>query len=181
VYLLLRVEFNFNSTNFCPKSKERGWCICICVLLLTPASSVRLEYIGALTKPKPAVAAKVEASSSGSSSGMALAFAPNTAPAFIAAWDAAADDIARQALEQNALQHGTTAVRVEALMKRDARAQANMATLQAAMTTATAAVATANANAAAAQAVATAATHNVFRPAALPKFENTDKDMDVRK
>jgi hypothetical protein len=151
---------------------------CVSVVV-TPASTARLGYIGALIKPKPTVAAKVEASSSGSS-GMALAHA-NTAPAFIAAWDAAPNDNARMALEQNALAHGTTAVRVEALLKRHARQQANMATLQAALNTATAAVATANANTAAAQAVAAAANANVFKPATPPRFGNKDKDMDVRK
>jgi hypothetical protein len=72
---------------------------------------------------------------------MALAHA-NTALAIIAAWDAAPDGNAKMALEQNALAHGTTAVRVEALLNRDARQQANMATLwQAALNPATAAVA----------------------------------------
>jgi hypothetical protein len=63
-------------------------------VLVTP---VRSGYIGALTKPKPSVSAKVEASSS-SSSGMAHVMQhANTAPAFLAAWNAAPDDNARQA------------------------------------------------------------------------------------
>jgi autotransporter translocation and assembly factor TamB len=128
-------------------------------VLITP---VRSGYIGALTKPKPSVSAKVEASL-----GMAAAMQhANTAPAFIAAWDNAPDDHARLALEQTALAHGTTAVKVEALLKRDARSRAEMATLQAALNTATAAVNTANANAAAAQAVA--ANASAFKPATPP-------------
>jgi hypothetical protein len=117
-------------------------------------TSVRSSSIGALTKSKPSVSAKVEASASGSSSMTNPMQHANTAPAIIAAWDNAPDDNARLALEQTALAHGTTAVRVEALLKRDARSRAEMATLQAALNTATAAVNTANANAAAAQAVA---------------------------
>jgi hypothetical protein len=143
---------------------------------VTPTCS---RYIDALTKPKATFAAKVEALSSGLSS-MALAHA-NIAPALIAILDVAADDNARMAHKQNASAHGTTAIRVEALLKCDARQQANMAALQAALNTATAAVATTNANAAAAHAIAAAANAYVFKPATPPRFVNKDNDMDVRK
>jgi hypothetical protein len=145
-------------------------------VLVTP---VRLGYIGALTKPKPSTSAKVEASSFGSS-GMATAMQhANTAPAF--AWNVAFDDNARQALEQTALTHGTTVVRVEALLKRDERSRADMAALQASLNAATAAVNTANANAQAAQAVAAATTASSFKPATPPRYENKDKDLEIRK
>jgi hypothetical protein len=164
------------SPPFVPKEKEKVGASDSASVLITP---VRSGYIGALTKPKPSVSAKVEASSSGSS-GMAAAMQhANTAPAFIAAWDNAHDDNARLALEQTALAHGTTAIRVEALLKRDARSRAEMATLQAAPNTATAAVNTANANAAAAQALA--ANASAFKPATPPRYENKDKDMEFRK
>jgi hypothetical protein len=164
------------SPPFVPKEKEKVGVSDSASVLITP---VRLDYIGALTKPKPSVSAKVEASSSGSL-GMAAAMQhANTAPAFIAAWDNASDDNARLALEQTALAHGTTTVRVEALLKRVARSRAEMATLQAALNTATAAVNTANANAAAAQAVA--ANASAFKPATPPHYENKDKDMKIRK
>jgi autotransporter translocation and assembly factor TamB len=93
----------------------------------------------------------------------------NTAPAFLAAWNAAPDDNARQALRQVALTHGTTAVRVEALLKRDERSRAEMAALQASLNAATAAVNAANANAQAAQTVAAAATASTFKPATSPR------------
>jgi hypothetical protein len=105
----------------------------------------------------------------------------NTAPAFIAAWDAAPDDNARMALEQTALAHGTTAVRVEALLKRDARSRADMAALEASLNAAIVAVNAANANAQAAQAVAAAATTSTFKPATPPRYENKDEDLEFRK
>jgi hypothetical protein len=105
----------------------------------------------------------------------------NTAPAFLAAWNAAPNDNVRQALEQVALTHGTTAVRVEALFKRDERSRADMAALQASLNAATAAVNAANANAQAAQAVAAAATASTFKPATPPRYENKDKGMEIRK
>jgi hypothetical protein len=105
----------------------------------------------------------------------------NTAPAFLAAWNAAPDDNARQALEQIALTHGTTAVRVEVLLKRDERSRADMAALRASPNAATAAVNAANANAQAAQAVAAAATASTLKPATPPRYENKDKDMEIRK
>jgi hypothetical protein len=146
--------------------------------LVTPVCS---SYIGALTKSKPSVSDKVEASSSGSSAMAAPMQHANTAPAFLAAWNAASDDNARQALEQVALTHGTTAVRVDALLKRDERSQADMAALQASLNAATAAVNAANANAQTAQAVAAAAIASTFKPATLPRSENKDKDMEICK
>jgi hypothetical protein len=50
------------------------------------------------------------------------------------------DDDARQAIEQTALTHGTTIVRVEALLKHDERSRAKLATLWAPLNEATAAV-----------------------------------------
>jgi hypothetical protein len=99
----------------------------------------------------------------------------------LSTWNAAPNDNARQALEQVALTHGTTAVRVEALLKRDERSQADMAALQASLNAAMAAVNAANANAQAAQAVAVAATASTFKPATPPRYENKDKDMEIRK
>jgi autotransporter translocation and assembly factor TamB len=128
--------------------------------LVTP---VRSGYIGALTKPRSSVLDKVEASSSGSSTMAAAMQHANTTSAFLAAWNAAPNDNARQTLEQIALTHGTTAVRVEALLKRDKRSRADMAALQASLNAATAAVNAANANAQAAQAVAAAAAASFFQ------------------
>jgi hypothetical protein len=106
----------------------------------------------------------------------------NTAPAFLAARNAAPDNNARQALEQVALTHGTIAGRVEALLKRDKRSRADMAALQASLNAATVAVNAANANAQAAQAVAAAATASAFKPnPPPPRYENKDKDMEIRK
>jgi hypothetical protein len=105
----------------------------------------------------------------------------NTALAFRAACNAAPNDNARQALDQVALTHGTTAVRVEALLKRDERLQVDMAALQASLNVATAAVNAANANAQAAQAVAAAATASTFKPATPSRYENKDKDMKIGK
>jgi hypothetical protein len=88
------------SPPFVPKEKEKVGVSYSASVLVTP---VRLGYIGVLTKPKSSVSAKVEASSSGSS-GMAAAMQhANTAPAFIAVWDAAPDDNDRMALEQTGL------------------------------------------------------------------------------
>jgi hypothetical protein len=91
--------------------------------------------------------AKVEASSSGSSLMAGAMSHANTTQAFLAAWNAAPDDNARQTLKQTALAHGTTAVRVEALPKRNTRSRADVAALQASLTAATTAVNAANANA----------------------------------
>jgi hypothetical protein len=163
---------------FVPKEKEKVGVSDSASISITPLCS---GYIGALTKPKPSVSAKVEAPSSGSS-GMAAAMQhANTAPAFTAAWDAAPNDNARLALEQMALAHGSNAVRVEALLKRDARTRADMAAPQASLNAATAAVNAANANAQAAQAVAAAATASTFKPATPPRYENKDKDLEIRK
>jgi hypothetical protein len=104
-----------------------------------------------------------------------------TASAFLAAWNAAPDHNARQALKQVALTHGTPAVRVEASLKRDKRLRADMAALQAALNAATTAVNAANANAQAAQAVAAAATTSTFKPATPPPYENKDTDMEIHK
>jgi hypothetical protein len=142
-------------------------------VLVTPVCS---GYIGALTKPESFVSDKVESSSSGSSAMAAAMQHANTAPAFLAAWNAAPDDNAMQALEQVALMHGTTAVRIEALLNRDERSRADMAALQASLNAATAAVNAANANAQAAQAVALA-----FKPNPPPRYGNKDKDMEIRK
>jgi hypothetical protein len=166
------------SPPFVPKDKEKVGVSDSASVLKTP---VRSGYIGALTKPKPSVFDKIEASSSGS-----LAMAPamqhaNTASAFLASWNAAPDDNAKQALEQVALTHGTTAVRVETLLKRDERSRADMAALQASPNAATAVVNAANANAQAAQAVAAANTASTFKPATPPRYENKDKDMEICK
>ncbi|GAQ91664.1 hypothetical protein KFL_008290030 [Klebsormidium nitens] len=56
-----------------------------------------------------------------------------------------------------------------------------MAALHASLNAATAAVNAANANAQAAQAVAAAATASAFKPATPPRYENKDKDMEIRK
>jgi hypothetical protein len=164
--------------SFVPKDKEKVGVSDSASVLVTP---VRSGYIAALTKPRSSVFDKVEASSSGSSAMAAAMQHVNTAPAFLAAWNAAPDDDARQALEQVALTHGTTAVRVEALLKRDKRLRADMAALQASLNAATAAVNAANANAQAAQAVAAAATALAFKPNPPPRYENKDKDMEIRK
>jgi hypothetical protein len=161
-----------------PKDKEKVGIFDSASVLVTP---VRSGYIGALTKLKPSASNKVEASSSGSSAMVAPMQHANTAPAFLAAWNAAPDDNARQALEQVALMHGTTTVRVEALLKRDERSRADMAALQAFLNAATTAVNAANANAQAGQAVAAAATASTFKPATPPRHENKDKDMEIRK
>jgi hypothetical protein len=99
-------------------------------------------------------------------------------PAFVAAWNAAPDDNAKNAVTLNALQHGTSSVKIEALTHSDTRAQAQLLNLQNALNTATGVVNTANANAAAAQAIAAVATHQVFKPASPPKFKNKDNDVD---
>jgi hypothetical protein len=164
--------------SFVPKDKKKVGISDSASVLVTP---VCLGYIGALTKPKPSVSDKVEASSSGSSAMAAPMQHANTAPAFLAAWNAALDDNIRQALEQVALTHGTTAVRVEALLKRDERSRADMAALRASLNAATAAVNAANANAQAAQAVAAAATASTFKPATPFRAENKDQDMEIRK
>jgi hypothetical protein len=114
------------SPPFVPKDKEKVGVSDSASVLVTP---VRSGYIGALTKSKPSVFDKVEASSSGSSAMAAPIQHANTAPAFLAAWNAAPNDNARQALEQVALTHGIIAVRVEALLKRDERLRADMAAL----------------------------------------------------
>jgi hypothetical protein len=72
-------------------------------------------------------------------------------------------------------------VRVEALLKRDERSQADMAALQASLNAATAAVNVVNANAQAIQAVTAAATASAFKPNPPPRYENKDKDMEIRK
>jgi hypothetical protein len=144
-------------------------------VLITP---VRSGYIGALTIPKPSVSQKVVASSSGSSVMAAAMLHANTTPAFLAAWNVAPDDNAIQTIEQVALAHGTTAARVEALLKRNKRLQADMAALQASLNAATA---VANANAQAAQAVAAAATASIFKLVTPSRYENKDKDMEIRK
>jgi hypothetical protein len=178
VYLLLQLAINCDATSFCSKSKERVGVSDSASVLVTP---VRSGYIGALTKSKSFICDKVEASSLGSS-GMAAAMQhANIAPAFLAAWNAASYDKSRQALEQVALTHGTTAVRIEALLKRDERPGADTAALQASLNAATAVVNAANANAQAAQAVAAAATASAFKPNPLPRYENKDKDMEIRK
>jgi hypothetical protein len=56
-----------------------------------------------------------------------------------------------------------------------------MAALQASLKAATAAVNAANANAQAAQAVAAAAFASTFEPATPPRYENKDKDTEIRK
>jgi len=105
----------------------------------------------------------------------------NTVAAYLAAWNAAPDEATQINLEADAMQHGITTVKFEAVNQRDTRNQNRIQQLAAALNTANAAITIANANAAAAQAVATAATHNVFKPANPPRFENKDKDMDVRR
>jgi hypothetical protein len=174
----LESQLTATSPPFVPRDKEKVGVSDSASVLVT---SVCSGYIGALTKPKPFVSDKVEASSSGSSAMAAPMQYANTAPAFLAAWNAAFNDNARQALEQVALTHGTTAVRVEALLKRNERSRADMATLQASLNAATAAVNAANANAQAAQAVAAAAIASTFKPATPPRYENKDKDMEIRK
>jgi hypothetical protein len=166
------------SPSFVLKEKEKVGVFDSASILVTPVCS---GYIGALTKPKPSVSDKVEASSSGSSVMAAAMQHANTAPAFLAAWNAAPDDNTRQAIEQVALTHGTIAVRIEALLKRNERLRADMAALQASLNVATAAVNAANANAQAAQAVAAAATASTFKPATPHRNENKDKDMEIRK
>jgi hypothetical protein len=112
------------SPPFVPKEKEKVGVSDSASVLVTPARS---GYIGALTKHKPSVSDKVEASSSGSSAMAAPMQHANTALAFLAAWNAAPDDNVRQTLELVALTHGTTPVRVGALLKRDERSRADMA------------------------------------------------------
>jgi hypothetical protein len=166
------------SPPFVPKDKEKVGVSDSASVLVTPVHS---GYIGALTKPKPFVSDKAEASSSGSLATAAAMQHVNTAPAFLAAWNAPPDDNARQALEQVALTHGTTAVKVEALLKRGEKSRADMAALQASLNAATAAMNAANANAQAAQAVAAAATASTFKPATPSCYENKDKDMEICK
>jgi hypothetical protein len=166
------------SPPFVPKDKGKVGVSGSASVLVTPVCS---RYVGALTKPKSSVSDKVETSSSGSSAMAAAMQHANTAPAFLAAWNAAPNDNARQALEYVALTHGTTAVRVEALLKRDERLRVDMAALQASLNAATAAVNAANANAQAAQVVAAAATASTFKPATSPRYENKDKDMEICK
>jgi hypothetical protein len=71
---------------FVPEDKEKVGVFDSASVLLSP---VRSDYIGALTKPKSSVSDKVEASSSGSSAMAAAMQHANTAPAFLAAWNAA--------------------------------------------------------------------------------------------
>jgi hypothetical protein len=166
------------SPPFVQKNKEKAGVSDFASVLVTP---VRSGYIGALTKPKSSIYDKVEASSSGSSAMAAAMQHANTAPAFLAAWNAVHNDNVRQALEQVALTHGTTAVRVEALLKRDERSRADMDALQLSLNAAKAAVNAANANAQAVQAVAAAATALAFKPNPPFRYENNDKDMEIRK
>jgi hypothetical protein len=93
------------SPPFVPKDKEKVGVSGSASVLVT---FVRSGYIGALTKPQSSVSDKVEASSFGSSAMAAAMQHANTAPAFLAAWNAAPDDNARQALEQVDLTHVTT-------------------------------------------------------------------------
>jgi hypothetical protein len=72
-------------------------------------------------------------------------------------------------------------VRVEALLEHDERLRADMAALQASLNAATAAVNAANANAQAAQVVAAAATASAFKPNPPSRYENKDKNMEIRK
>jgi hypothetical protein len=166
------------SPPFVPKDNEKVGVSEFASVLVTPVCS---GYIGALTKPKSSVSDKLEASSSGSSAMAAAMQHANTAPTFLVVWNAAPDDNARQAFEQVALTHGTTAVRVEALLKRDERSRADMAALQTSLNAATAAVNAANANAQAAQAVVAAATASAFKPDPPPRYENKNNDMEIRK
>jgi hypothetical protein len=171
-------QLTATSPPFVSKDKEKIGVFDSASVLVTPVCS---GYIGALTKPRSSVSDKVEASSFGSSAMAAAMQHANTVPAFLAAWNAAPDENARQALEQVALTHGTTAVRIEALLKRDERSRADMAALQASLNAAIAAVNAANANAQAAQAVAAAATASALKPNPPPRYENKDKDMEIRK
>jgi hypothetical protein len=82
-------RLNATSPPFVPKDKEKVGVPDSASVLVTP---VCLGYIGALTKPKPSVFDKVEASSSRSSFMAAAMQHANTAPAFLAAWNAAPDD-----------------------------------------------------------------------------------------
>jgi hypothetical protein len=80
VYLLLQVAINCNSTSL--GSKTQGNVDVSAFVLVT---SVCSGYIVPLTKPKPSVCAKVEASTSRSSVISAAMQHANTPPAFIAA------------------------------------------------------------------------------------------------
>jgi len=130
---------------------------------VTPSSSVRSGYVGALTNPKRVVVSG-EGSSSVSSDMAAHGWAGgNTVAAYLAAWNAAPDEATQINLEADAMQHGITAVKFEAVNQRDTRNQNRIQQLAAALNTANAAITIANANATAALAVATSARHNVFK------------------
>jgi hypothetical protein len=77
------------SPSFVPKVKEKVGVSDSASVLVTPVCS---GYIGALTEPKSSIFNKVEASSSGSSAMVAAMQHANTAPAFLAAWNAAPDN-----------------------------------------------------------------------------------------
>jgi hypothetical protein len=61
------------------------------------------------------------------------------------------------------------------------KSRSDMAALEASLNAATDAVNAANTNAQAAQAVAAAATASAFKPNPPPRYENKDKDMEIRK
>jgi hypothetical protein len=166
------------SPPFVPKDKEK---VGVSKSASVVVTHVCLGYIGALTEPKSSVYDKVEASSFGSLTMAAAMQHANTAVAFLAAWNAAPDDNARPALDPVAITHGTTVVRVEALLKCDERSRADMVALQASLNAATADVNAVNANAQAAQAVSAAATASAFKPHPPLRYENKDKDMEIHK
>jgi hypothetical protein len=106
----------------------------------------------------------------------------NTAAQFNQMWDNCATDLARQNLEQQALNRSQVVeVQFAAILKYNLRLQARIGTLAGQVGAAQAAAAQANVAAANAQAVAQAAGNaDRFRPAARPKYGNKKKDADIK-
>jgi hypothetical protein len=102
---------------------------------------------------------------------------------FLNEWAGAASDDARLALEDASFNSHDSSVVVEVLKKRSERQSQLVQTLMAQVqaSTADAAAARAQADAALAAQVAQPAHSKRFKPAPPPKFENKDKDLEIRK
>ena len=109
------------------------------------------------------------------------AMAPSAAvTAFLTEWASADSEEARIAVEDAHLASPDSAVVVEILKKRSARDRATMATLLARVEASDATAVAARAQADAALA-AQASGSDKFKPAPLPRFENKEKDMEIRR
>jgi hypothetical protein len=106
----------------------------------------------------------------------------NTAAQFLGMWNNCATDVARQSLEQQAINRSPVAeVEMAAMVKINLRLQATVGALTGQVGAAQAAAAAANQAAVNAQAVATAAGNvDRFGPAAPPRYGNKKKDAEVK-